>query len=102
MYFYPQSDFINTRVFLPPDLQYQPNKKMAISFSMVGQDRPAKRTKNKPKQDQCSPLGTDVKLYAGGIDAQPSEASETKIQLPVLDDVEPPAKRLREKIDLEK
>ncbi|XP_031328745.1 uncharacterized protein LOC116159824 isoform X2 [Photinus pyralis] len=93
MYFYPQSDFINTRVFLPPDLQYQPNKKMAISFSMVGQDRPAKRTKNKPKQDQCSPLGTDVK---------PSEASETKIQLPVLDDVEPPAKRLREKIDLEK
>lgn len=102
MYFYPQSDFINTRVFLPPDLQYQPNKKMAISFSMVGQDRPAKRTKNKPKQDQCSPLGTDVKLYAGGIDAQPSEASETKIQLPGLDDVEPPAKRLREKIDLEK
>lgn len=87
MYFAPQPDFINSRVFLPPELQYQPNKK-TVTLSMLNHDR---QKKPKPKKPEgCGPLGTDV---------QPSEASETKIQLPGLEDEidEPPAKRLRER-----
>ncbi|XP_018561766.1 sister chromatid cohesion protein PDS5 homolog B [Anoplophora glabripennis] len=95
MYFSPQHDFVNTRVFLPPELQYQPNKKTSITLSMLNSD---KQKKPKPKKPEgCGPLGTDV---------QPSEASDTKIQLPGLEEEvdEPPAKRLREgiKVDVEK
>ncbi|XP_044744637.1 sister chromatid cohesion protein PDS5 homolog B [Coccinella septempunctata] len=93
MYFSPQPDFSNTRVFLPPELQYQPNVKATINVSMLNNDR-NKRPKNKLKLEGCGPLGNDV---------QPSEASETKIQLPGLGDEEetddePPAKRPRERI----
>ncbi|KAJ8941700.1 hypothetical protein NQ318_023296 [Aromia moschata] len=75
MYFSPQADFVNTRVFLPPELQYQPNKKTSITLSMLNSER---QKKPKPKKPEgCGPLGTDV---------QPSEASDTKIQLPGLEE----------------
>lgn len=60
MYFYPQPDFINTRVFLPPELQYQPNKKTGIILSTT--DRQSKKLKGKSKPEGCGPLGTDVKV----------------------------------------
>lgn len=94
MYFQPQpSDFQNTPIFLPPEMQYQPNKKPGITLSMLNDNR--KKTKpSKTKPEGCGPLGTDV---------QPSEASETKIQLPGIDNnegenEEPPAKKARERI----
>ncbi|XP_065167677.1 sister chromatid cohesion protein PDS5 homolog B-B-like isoform X2 [Atheta coriaria] len=104
MYFTPQTDFVNARVFLPPELQYQP-KKTGITLSMINAER-NKKVKNKhTKLEPCGPLGTDVQppqVLIKGIDAQPSEASETKIQVPGLEDIdEPPAKRLRERIKLE-
>ncbi|KAF7284502.1 cohesin associated factor B pds5 [Rhynchophorus ferrugineus] len=95
MLFVPQSNFQNTRVFLPPELQYQPNKKQTLTLSMLNNENKekAKKTKlNQKQQEGCGPLGTDV---------QPSEASETKIHVPGLEDAdveEPPAKRLRERI----
>ncbi|XP_018334153.1 sister chromatid cohesion protein PDS5 homolog B [Agrilus planipennis] len=95
MYFAPQpDDFVNTKVFLPPELQYQPNKKGGITLSVINSERQAKKSKVKPKVEGCGPLGTDVK---------PSEASETKIQLPVLEESldEPPAKRLRKRMKME-
>lgn len=96
MYFHPQApDFCNNRVFLPPELQYQPNMKSGITMSMVNAERNNKKPKMR-KPEACGPLGTDV---------SPSEASDTQIQLPGLEDMEePPAKRLREriKIDLDK
>ncbi|GLV36490.1 precocious dissociation of sisters 5 [Carabus blaptoides fortunei] len=91
MYFAPQPDhFVNTRVFLPPELQFQAPKKTGITLAMVAAEKQAKKPKGKPKPEACGPLGTDVK---------PSEASETKIQLPGLSDElsdteEPPAKRV--------
>lgn len=62
MYFAPQQDFVNTRVFLPPELQYQPNKKTPITLAMVNSDRQAKKPKSKPKPEACGPLGTDIKV----------------------------------------
>lgn len=60
MYFSPQHDFVNTRVFLPPELQYQPNKKTSITLSMLNSD---KQKKLKPKKPEgCGPLGTDVQV----------------------------------------
>ncbi|KAJ3648585.1 hypothetical protein Zmor_020378 [Zophobas morio] len=93
MYFSPQPDFVNTRVFLPPELQYQPNKKTNITLSMLNAEKQAKK-KVKSKAEGCGPLGTDV---------QPSEASETKIQLPGLEEEldEPPVKKLRERIKVD-
>lgn len=94
MLFAPQRNFQNTRVFLPPELQYQPNKKQTLTLSMLNNENKEKTKKSKfiQKQEGCGPLGTDV---------QPSEASETKIHVPGLEDnevEEPPAKRLRERI----
>ena len=60
MYFAPQQDFINTKVFLPPELQYQPNKKTGITLSMVNSDRQLKRPKGKFRPD--GPLGSEVKV----------------------------------------
>ncbi|KAK9873896.1 hypothetical protein WA026_002248 [Henosepilachna vigintioctopunctata] len=94
MYFAPQVDFSNTRVFLPPELQYQPNVKTTISMSLLNNDR-NKKQRQKHKLEGYGPLGTDV---------QPSEASETKIQLPGLEEEEseePPVKRTRERIKLD-
>lgn len=62
MYFYPQQDFINTRVFLPPELQYQPNKKTGITMAMVNAERAPKKVKGKLKPEGCGPLGTDVQV----------------------------------------
>lgn len=67
MYFAPQPpEFINTRVFLPPELQYQPNKKGGITLSMVNNERQAKKARGKPKPEACGPLGTDIKVSLGG------------------------------------
>ncbi|XP_050315656.1 sister chromatid cohesion protein PDS5 homolog B [Anthonomus grandis grandis] len=95
MLFAPQKNFQNTRVFLPPELQYQPNKKM-LTLSMLNNENREKvgRKSKYIKQEGCGPLGTDV---------QPSEASETKISVPGLEESSiqeegPPAKRLRERI----
>ncbi|XP_072386010.1 sister chromatid cohesion protein PDS5 homolog B isoform X2 [Diabrotica undecimpunctata] len=91
MYFQQQPDFCNTKVFLPPELQYQPNIKSAITLNMLNERQKKPKVK---KPEGCGPLGTDV---------QPSEASDTKIQLPGLEEEinEPPAKRLRERIKLD-
>ncbi|XP_022921243.1 sister chromatid cohesion protein PDS5 homolog B isoform X2 [Onthophagus taurus] len=93
MYWVPQVDLSNSRVFLPPELQYQPNKK-GITLSMVNADR-LKKVKSKMRSEGCGPLGTDVK---------PFEASETKIHLPGLEEEidEPSPKRLRMRIDIDK
>lgn len=61
MYFAPQSDFMNTRVFLPPELQYQPNKKTGITLTMLNSDR-HKKQKTKIHPEACGPLGTDMKV----------------------------------------
>ncbi|XP_060530808.1 sister chromatid cohesion protein PDS5 homolog B isoform X1 [Cylas formicarius] len=104
MLFTPQRNFTNTKVFLPPELQYQPNKKTSITLSMLNSENPkTKRPKfNQKAAEGCGPLGTDV-LHSDslvGLDAQPSEASETKIHVPALEEglEEPPTKRLRERI----
>ncbi|XP_060530817.1 sister chromatid cohesion protein PDS5 homolog B isoform X2 [Cylas formicarius] len=93
MLFTPQRNFTNTKVFLPPELQYQPNKKTSITLSMLNSENPkTKRPKfNQKAAEGCGPLGTDV---------LPSEASETKIHVPALEEglEEPPTKRLRERI----
>ncbi|KAH1008037.1 sister chromatid cohesion protein PDS5 homolog B-B [Dendroctonus ponderosae] len=94
MLFVPQKNFQNSRVFLPPELQYQPNKKPTLTLSKPNnenKERLSKKSKGQ-KAEGCGPLGTDV---------QPSEASDTKIKVPGLEDTEeeePPAKRLRERI----
>lgn len=62
MYFAPQPDFMNTRVFLPPEMQYQPNKKSTITLTMVNSERQPKKAKGKPKVEACGPLGTDIKV----------------------------------------
>ncbi|CAG9762008.1 unnamed protein product [Ceutorhynchus assimilis] len=90
MLFMPQKNFQNTRVFLPPELQYQPNKKQTLTLSMLNNENKEKGKKKK-KEEGCGPLGTDV---------QPPEASDSKIQVPGLEDAdvdEPPAKRLRDR-----
>lgn len=63
MYFAPQPDhFVNTRVFLPPELQFQAPKKTGITLAMVAAEKQAKKPKGKPKPEACGPLGTDVKV----------------------------------------
>lgn len=95
MLFVPQKNFQNNRVFLPPELQYQPNKKQTLTLSMLNNENKEKPKKPKFIQkvvEGCGPLGTDV---------HPSEASDTKIHVPGLEvneEDEPPAKRLRERI----
>lgn len=61
MYFFPQPDFVNNRVFLPPELQYQPNKKTNITLSMLNAEKQSKKNKHK-KPEGCGPLGTDVQV----------------------------------------
>ncbi|XP_063369502.1 sister chromatid cohesion protein PDS5 homolog B [Cydia amplana] len=83
MYFAPQNEFfVNTRVFLPPELQFQPKKPMPAESAPRGKKRSRPATDN---------IDTN--------DVEPSEASDTQIQLPGLEqppetDVdEPPGKR---------
>ncbi|XP_026466131.1 sister chromatid cohesion protein PDS5 homolog B isoform X1 [Ctenocephalides felis] len=87
MYFQPQPDnFVNTKIYIPPEVQVQTIKK-AVTLSIVPENKGIKR-KAKRILVGVGPQGTDV---------EPSEASETKIQLPGLDDDissnEPVAKR---------
>nr|CAI5853212.1 unnamed protein product [Callosobruchus analis] len=95
MYFAPQPiDFVNTRVFLPPKLQYQPNVK-PITLSMLNcQTDTRKKSQRLKRTEPCGEDGTDV---------QPSEASDTKIQLPGMEEEadEPPSKKARENIDVD-
>lgn len=83
MYFSPQSEyFANTRVFLPPELQYQPKKQVSVEPAQRGK----KRTRPMPGKENTN-------------DVEPSEASDTQIQLPGLENPpetdidEPHAKR---------
>lgn len=65
MYFQTQPNFfVNTRIFLPPELQYQPVKKTGITMKMVNAERESKRTKKAQKvvPEACGPLGNDVKV----------------------------------------
>lgn len=63
MYFAPQPEhFLNTKVFLPPELQFQAPKKTGITLSMVASEKQTKRPKGKIKPEACGPLGTDVKV----------------------------------------
>lgn len=62
MYFSPQSDFVNTRLFLPPELQFQPNKKMGITLAMMNAEKQSKKIKGKSKAEACGPHGNDVKV----------------------------------------
>ncbi|CAG9131425.1 unnamed protein product [Plutella xylostella] len=85
MYYSPQPEhFHNTRVFLPPELQYQPKKTTA-------QIEPATRGKKRTR-----PAGNSEN---NSNDVEPSEASDTQIQLPGLEQApeteldEPQAKR---------
>lgn len=61
MYFSPQGDFVNTRLFLPPELQYQPNKKTGITLAMMNAEK-QKKYKQKSKPEACGPLGNDVQV----------------------------------------
>lgn len=64
MYFQPVPDFINTKVFLPPELQYQPNKKPNITFNqaVLSAERQKKYSKGKKIEEGCGPHGTDVQV----------------------------------------
>lgn len=62
MYFSPQQDFVNTRLFLPPELQYQPNKKTGITLAMMNAEKQNKKLKGKLKAEACGPLGNDVRV----------------------------------------
>ncbi|XP_028176870.1 sister chromatid cohesion protein PDS5 homolog B-B isoform X2 [Ostrinia furnacalis] len=80
MYFAPQSEyFVNTRVFLPPELQFQPKRTPTTT------EVPAPRGKKRPR---ASPADES------SVDAEPSEASDTQIQLPGLE--QPPETDLEE------
>lgn len=79
MYFAPQSDyFVNTRVFLPPELQFQPKRQVTNSETNV-------RGKKRPRPVVDEAFANDV---------EPSEASDTQIQLPGLE--QPPETELEE------
>ncbi|XP_063218306.1 sister chromatid cohesion protein PDS5 homolog B isoform X2 [Bacillus rossius redtenbacheri] len=91
MYLRPPDDpmFVNTRNFLPPELQAA--RKTGMTFVLADKGRGRQRGR-----------GRQIAPPAAGIDqtdAKPSEASETKIQLPGIeeesenDTMEPPAKK---------
>ncbi|KAG6464706.1 hypothetical protein O3G_MSEX014682 [Manduca sexta] len=86
MYFSPQPDyFANTRVFLPPELQFQPKRQLAADANARGKKRPRPITERENTND-----------------VEPSEASDTQIQLPGLEQTpeteldEPQSKRASE------
>ncbi|KAL0861628.1 hypothetical protein ABMA27_009125 [Loxostege sticticalis] len=97
MYFAPQPEFfVNTRVFLPPELQFQPKRTPAAT------EPAAARGKKRPRAAPLDESSVDVELTtgrSGSIDVKPSEAADTQIQLPGLEQPpeteleEPPAKR---------
>ncbi|KAK7793042.1 hypothetical protein R5R35_004471 [Gryllus longicercus] len=104
MYFRRHEDglFVNTKIYIPVELQFQPPKKTGLPLSVPTENKGARKTRGRTlKQDKGVGLNeTDVK---------PSEASETKIQLPGMEEEsetecgEPPAKRpaldMRQKVE---
>ncbi|KAL7294326.1 hypothetical protein TKK_0012336 [Trichogramma kaykai] len=101
MYFKRSDEIItNTKNYLPAELQINMNNPKSKGSSMNSViERPTRKTKIKVKEAGIGPNETDARLRDDEmkyIDAQPSEASETKIHLPIDDDdndQEPPAKR---------
>ncbi|XP_011866595.1 PREDICTED: sister chromatid cohesion protein PDS5 homolog B-B isoform X1 [Vollenhovia emeryi] len=98
----------NQKIYLPAELQVNmsnPPKGRGSHFHHFStvSERPQRKTKSKQQKEVgIGPNETDARLQVGEmecIDAQPAEASETRIQLPGLEEEieEPPAKRaLRE------
>ncbi|XP_052745025.1 sister chromatid cohesion protein PDS5 homolog B isoform X1 [Bicyclus anynana] len=81
MYFAPQPDyFVNTRVFLPPELQFQPKKQPAAVTEINSRGK-----KRRVAEEKDSTNANDV---------EPSEASDTQILLPCLE--QPPETDLEE------
>ncbi|XP_046739783.1 sister chromatid cohesion protein PDS5 homolog B-B isoform X3 [Diprion similis] len=104
MYFKKADELLaNSKNYLPAEMQVNmssPKAKGLLHNTHIGSDRPQRRTKSKQQKEVgIGPNETDARLQIGEmecIDAQPAEASETRIQLPGLDDEieEPPAKRM--------
>ncbi|XP_050356035.1 sister chromatid cohesion protein PDS5 homolog B isoform X2 [Nymphalis io] len=91
MYFAPQPDFfINTRVFLPPELQFQPKRQPSAP---EGAARARKRGRPGDSLDHANDV-EPVVGRSGSIDAKPSEASDTQIILPGIE--QPPETELEE------
>ncbi|XP_046415234.1 sister chromatid cohesion protein PDS5 homolog B isoform X3 [Neodiprion pinetum] len=99
---------VNSKNYLPAEMQVNmssPKAKGLLHNTHMGNDRPQRRTKSKQQKEVgIGPNETDARLQIGEmecIDAQPAEASETRIQLPGLDDEieEPPAKRMHRDSD---
>ncbi|KAI5639183.1 hypothetical protein NE865_08248 [Phthorimaea operculella] len=79
MYFAPQNEyFVNTRVFLPPALQFQPKRAPEQAEAITA----AKGGKKRPR-----PVGNEATN-----ECEPAEASDTQIQLPGLE--QPPETEL--------
>ncbi|XP_067006125.2 sister chromatid cohesion protein PDS5 homolog B-A [Anabrus simplex] len=93
MYFHSHDDpmFVNTKMYIPAELQYQPPKKTGLSISMSS-EKNARKARGRVVKQQ-------VAVGINETDVKPSEASETKIQLPGMEDEsegecgEPPTKR---------
>ncbi|XP_026499402.1 sister chromatid cohesion protein PDS5 homolog B isoform X3 [Vanessa tameamea] len=91
MYFAPQPDFfINTRVFLPPELQFQPKRQPSAPEVAA---RARKRGRPGDSLDNANDV-EPVVGRSGSIDAKPSEASDTQIILPGIE--QPPETELEE------
>ncbi|XP_046739782.1 sister chromatid cohesion protein PDS5 homolog B isoform X2 [Diprion similis] len=92
MYFKKADELLaNSKNYLPAEMQVNmssPKAKGLLHNTHIGSDRPQRRTKSKQQKE--------VGIGPNETDARPAEASETRIQLPGLDDEieEPPAKRM--------
>ncbi|XP_034943210.1 sister chromatid cohesion protein PDS5 homolog B isoform X1 [Chelonus insularis] len=105
MYFKRTDDLIsNQTIYLPTEMQINMTSskgKSSLNIHNVS-ERSARRTKGKQQKEVgIGPNETDARLQIGEmecIDAQPAEASETRIQLPGMEDEidEPPTKRARD------
>ncbi|XP_047520595.1 sister chromatid cohesion protein PDS5 homolog B-B isoform X2 [Pieris napi] len=91
MYFAPQSEcFVNTRVFLPPELQFQPKRGQQMEHTAA----PRGRKRVRPIQNKED----------NSNECEPSEASDTQIIVPGLEHPpeteleEPQAKRMADSI----
>ncbi|XP_003426788.1 sister chromatid cohesion protein PDS5 homolog B isoform X2 [Nasonia vitripennis] len=92
--------FSNTKNYLPAELQINMNnpKGKGAPMNSLTNERPTRKTKAKQKEMGIGPNETDARLHVGAmecIDAQPAEASETRIHLPGLveESEEPPEKK---------
>ncbi|XP_012269752.1 sister chromatid cohesion protein PDS5 homolog B isoform X2 [Athalia rosae] len=91
MYFKRADELLsNTKSYLPGEMQINmssPKGKGLLHNSHLGSERPQRKTKAKQQKE--------VGIGPNETDARPAEASETRIQLPGMEDEmeEPPAKR---------